>query len=349
MEIKIACTKFLLLLAMFAATDRCCLAAQPSEAENKVMPTVRVMSFNIRNGKANDGPNHWSHRKELVLQTVRQFDPDILGAQEMMIMQADYFKKNLPEYEHHGTSRAPSDVEEEQCAVFFRKSRFEKLQAGHFWLSETPDVPGSKSWDSAFPRMVSWVQLSERDEPESVFFVFNTHFDHRGREARLQSAAIIRVQVQEIAAGAPSVVIGDFNSAEASLVHQVLLFSTSGLALADSYRSQHADQDPTAESTSSRWKGNRSGSRIDWILSSPQWSVSEAAIDRSNDEGRYPSGNCGIKTLQVVGSGNLATRKPLQCAQLCRWVRTDFPSTPVAGRGNQSHGNQDNGRRLRNC
>jgi endonuclease/exonuclease/phosphatase family metal-dependent hydrolase len=289
MEIKIARTFFLLLLAIFCATCSCCLAAQPSETANNDLPAVRVMSFNIRNGKANDGPNHWNHRKELVLRTVRQFDPDILGAQEMMIMQADYFKQNLPEYEHHGTSRVPSDVEEEQCALFFRKSRFEKLQAGHFWLSETPDVPGSKSWDSMFPRMVSWIQLRERAEPDSVFFVFNTHFDHRGREARLQSAAIIRAQVQEIAAGAPSVVTGDFNSAEGSLVHQVLLFSTSGLELTDSYRLQHAERDPAEESTSSRWKGNRSGSRIDWILSSPQWSVSAAAIDRSNDDGRYPS------------------------------------------------------------
>ncbi len=247
------------------------------------------MSFNVRYGKAEDGPNHWRHRKELVLRTVREFDPDVLGTQEMMGFQADYFRQNLPEFEVHGTSRVPSDQGEEQSAVFFRKSRFEQEDSGHFWLSETPDVPGSKSWDSSLPRMVSWIKLRERTRPEASFYLFNTHFDHVGREARLQAAALLRVLIQETAGLAPCIVTGDFNSDEESLPHRVLLYPTDALGLIDTYRSQHPTRDPQGESTSSRWKGNRLGRRIDWVLASPHWQVLAAEIVHANDHGRYPS------------------------------------------------------------
>jgi endonuclease/exonuclease/phosphatase family metal-dependent hydrolase len=294
-----------ILIAILATTCSDGLAAEPSTTENKDSsnnPThdrsgVRVMSFNIRYGKAEDGPNHWRHRKELVLKTVRQFDPDVLGVQEMMGFQADFFRQNLPEYEHHGTSRVPSDADQEQCALFFRKSRFEKTQSGHFWLSETPDVPGSQSWDSSLPRMVSWTKIRERARPESDFFVFNTHFDHRGREARLQSAALLRVRIEEIAEAAPILLTGDFNADEASLPQQVLLYSTKGLGLSDTYRSHNPKRDPNGESTSTRWNGNRAGRRIDWILASPHWRVSAAAIDDTNDQGRYPSDHYPVNAV----------------------------------------------------
>jgi endonuclease/exonuclease/phosphatase family metal-dependent hydrolase len=292
----------LMLLAIMAMPCSDGFAAQPSTEEANAGPAVRVMSFNIRYGKADDGPNHWRNRKELVIETVRHFDPDVLGAQEMMGFQADFFRQNLPEYEYHGTSRVPSDVDEEQCAVFFRKSRFENVRSGHFWLSETPDIPGSKSWDSSLPRMVSWIQLRERARPDSDFFVFNTHFDHRGREARLQSAALLRVRMHEIANAAPSILTGDFNSDEGSLPHQILLYSTKAIGLTDTYRTQHPKPNPNGESTSTRWNGNRKGRRIDWILSSQHWRVSAAAIDYANDDGRYPSDHYPVTA--VLSSAN---------------------------------------------
>ena len=86
-----------MVVAIIATACSYGLAAQPSATETNDASAVRVMSFNIRNGVANDGPNHWRHRRELVLKTVRQFDPDVLGTQEMMGFQADYFRQNLPE------------------------------------------------------------------------------------------------------------------------------------------------------------------------------------------------------------------------------------------------------------
>ena len=250
---------------------------------------LRVMSFNVRYGEADDGPNHWRHRKELVVETVRQFDPDVMGTQELMGLQAQYFEQELPDYSVHGTSRFPSDPNQEQCAVYFRQTRFEKTRAGHFWLSDTPDVPGSQSWDSSLPRMVSWIRLRRRNRPSTNFYVFNTHFDHVGHEARIQSAALLRARIQRIAGDLPVIVMGDFNSDEGSLPQQVLLHATKGLKLQDTYRSVIPDREPARECTLSRWNGNRRGPRIDWILVSPRWNVSSAGIVRSNDQGRYPS------------------------------------------------------------
>ena len=289
-----------LLLAIFTTTGSDSLATEPATSENDNSSAVRVMSFNIRNGIAKDGPNHWQLRKELVIRTVRDFDPDVLGAQEVRGFQAEFFKENLSDYDYHGTTRVPSNKEEEQCAVFYRKSRFERVQSGHFWLSDTPDVPGSRSWDSAHPRMVSWVQLRERTRPDSAFFVFNTHFDHVGRDARLQSAAILRKRVQKIAGSAPSILVGDFNSDEGSLPYQVLLYSTEALQLKDTYRAQHPTPNRHGETTSSRWQGVRSGRRIDWILSSTHWLVSAAAIDYANHEGRYPSDHYPVNAILVL-------------------------------------------------
>ena len=282
------CPRHVVLAILFTCWCAC-LAPRTSASEKRDLSAVRVMSFNIRYGKAEDGPNHWRHRKELVIRTVQQFDPDLLGTQEMMGFQADYFKQHLPEYEVHGTSRIPSDVDQEQCSVFFRRSRFQGIDSGHFWLSETPDDAGSKSWDSSLPRMVSWMQLREREQPDTELFVFNTHFDHIGQEARLQSAALLRARIQKIAGTAPCIVTGDFNADEGSLPHQVLLYSTKSFGLQDSYRAHNPHRDPEGESTSSRWNGNRSGRRIDWILVSPQWRVSSATINDNNHEGRYPS------------------------------------------------------------
>ena len=282
-------------------------AELPASAHEQHQQFLRVMSFNIRFGKAEDGPNHWRHRKEFVLQTVRDFDPDILGTQEMMLLQATFFRERLTVYEFHGTSRIPSDKEEERCAVFYRKARFESLESGHFWLSASPDVPGSKSWDAMFPRMVSWVKLSERSQPEKLLYVFNTHFDHVGKEARIQAAAVLRDRISRIADGSPTIIMGDFNSDEGSLPHRILLAQTDTLGLTDSFQASHPKADRKSSATTSRWNGNRSGRRIDWILASPHWNVDKAGIDYRNFEGRYPSDHYPVTATLSLNESTAAS------------------------------------------
>jgi endonuclease/exonuclease/phosphatase family metal-dependent hydrolase len=183
----------------------------------EVKPDVRVMSFNIRYGTANDGVNRWELRRDFLVETVRAFSPDLLGTQETLGFQRDYLAEKLPEYDHLGVGRDDGRERGEMMALYYRKDRFEKLDGGHFWLSETPDIVGSKSWDSSLPRMVTWVKLRDRrQESLSPIVFFNTHFDHMGTTARLESAKLLRRKIASFSDTCSVIVTGDFNTDEAS-------------------------------------------------------------------------------------------------------------------------------------
>jgi endonuclease/exonuclease/phosphatase family metal-dependent hydrolase len=247
------------------------------------------MSFNVRYGVADDGHNSWEHRKELVARTVRDFDPDLLGTQETWPFQAEYLVEQLPGREYVGWPRQPGNADDgEECGILFRTARFEKLDEGQLWLSETPDVPGSKSWDSSLPRVVTWVKLRDRTRPEGVLWFLNTHFDHRGAEARHQSARLLRRHLEGLGPGAPWIVTGDFNCPEGSPPYLELAGEGAGVAVIDSYRAAHPRRQDD-EGTFSAFTGRRSGGRIDWILHAPGFETLSAAIDRTEDEGRFPS------------------------------------------------------------
>src|SRR5437660_4595583 len=125
-------------------------------------PPVRVMTFNIRYGTAADGENHWDKRKEFLVQTIKAFDPDLLGTQETLGFQRDYLAQNLSGFGVVGVGRDDGKEQGEMMALYYRQARFEKTAEGHFWLSETPETAGSKSWDSSLPRMLRWVKLQDK-------------------------------------------------------------------------------------------------------------------------------------------------------------------------------------------
>lgn len=251
---------------------------------------LRVMSFNIRYGTANDSENHWDKRKDFVVETVRAFHPDLLGTQETLGFQRDYLAEHLSGYEAIGVGRDHGDERGEMTAVLFRKERFEKLAVGHFWLSETPEVPGSKSWDTSLTRMVTWLKLKDRKAtPATEIYFFNTHFDHRGQLARQESSRLIRRKIAEFAGGTPTVVTGDFNAGEGSPPYQALFTEDGPVKLLDSFRLAHP-QRGTSEGTFSSFKATETlGERIDWIGCSAGWTVKSAEIDRTQREGRTPS------------------------------------------------------------
>ena len=118
------------------------LAASAAAAEPAAL---KVMSFNLRYATAKDGENHWDKRRELLLDTIRRERPDLLGTQETLALQRDYLAKNLDGYEAVGIGRDDGTERGEMTAVLYKKERFEKHSAGHFWLSETPEKIGSKS------------------------------------------------------------------------------------------------------------------------------------------------------------------------------------------------------------
>jgi endonuclease/exonuclease/phosphatase family metal-dependent hydrolase len=257
---------------------------------------LRVMSYNIRYGTAADGENHWEKRRERLVETIRSFDPDLLGTQETLGFQRDYLARNLPGYEAIGVGRDDGREAGEMTALYFRRERFEKLDGGHFWLSETPDIPGSKSWDTSLTRMASWVRLRDRNTPKKRPIVFiNTHFDHRGQQARLESARLLRQRVAALAGRDRAIITGDFNAGEDSQPYQAL-FDRTGLLL-DTFRLVTPQRSPN-EGTFSGFKvENVTGPRIDWIAVTNDWRVRAATIDRTAREGRTPSDHFAVNAI----------------------------------------------------
>lgn len=284
------------------------LAGAPAVEEAAPDSAVRVMSFNIRCGSAQDGDNHWDRRRDFLVETIRACDPDLLGTQETLAFQRDFLAEQLAGYDHLGAGRDDGREQGEMMALFYKRERFEKLEGGHFWLSETLHEAGSKSWDSSLPRMVTWVKLRDRrqaDAPPIAFF--NTHFDHRGPTARLESARLLRQQIETLGTGCAIVVTGDFNTAEASPPYVALFGPADGqpAPVRDSYRVVHPDR-AADEGTFCNFQADATkGARIDWIGVSPDWHIASAVIDRTSRDGRTPSDHFPvIATLQrPLGSG----------------------------------------------
>lgn len=260
---------------------------------------LRIMSFNIRFGTAADGENHWNKRQTHVATTIADFKPDLVGTQETLQFQADFIHSQLPGYTYFGRSRMKTP--NEHCGIFYRTARFTWLAGGHFWLSESPEVPESISWDSSLPRMASWVLLQdlENDVSPSILFV-NTHFDHRGGEARLQSARLIRRRIDQLRtiADAPLVIVtGDFNTGVDSPPYAAFLKDNQHLV--DTYRSRSAARE-LGEGTFNGFEGKSDGPRIDWILADPRLNCQAAEIVRRQFDSRYPSDHFPVTAVLAL-------------------------------------------------
>jgi endonuclease/exonuclease/phosphatase family metal-dependent hydrolase len=263
-----------------------------SAAASDAPTPVRVMSFNIRFGTADDGDNHWKKRQEFLAETIRSFDPDLLGTQETLAFQRDYLLNQLPGYEVWAAGRDDGRDRGEMAALYYRTQRFTKLDGGHFWLSPQPAEIGSRGWDAALPRIATWVKLRDRfDSTAPPVFFLNTHFDHRGAQARAESARLIRAKLTELGSGCRLVVTGDFNAAEGSAPYRILFGDADGqpAPIIDTWRTYRPERS-TEEGTFSGFKAEQTkGPRIDWIGCSRDWDVRLAGIDRTARAGRTPS------------------------------------------------------------
>lgn len=269
------------------------LLSSAAFADDKGEP-IKVMSYNIRYGSANDGENHWEKRKEFLVETIRKFNPDLLGTQETLAFQRDYLAKNLSGYDYLGVGRDNGAEKGEMMALFYRKERFEKLDGGHFWLSETPDKIGSKSWDSSLPRMVTWVKLKDRKNPEAKpILFFNTHFDHRGPKARLESAKLIRRKLRELGEGCRLLLTGDFNADAESEPYQAL-FGGDDAPVIDAFRKKNPQKSENEGTFTGFKAGPIKGARIDWVGCSHDWEIVDCQIDQTSKDGRTPSDHLPI-------------------------------------------------------
>jgi endonuclease/exonuclease/phosphatase family metal-dependent hydrolase len=172
---------------------------------------IDIMTFNIRYNNPGDKENAWPNRKEMVCGLLDFHDPDIFGLQEALYDQILDIQKCLPGYEWLGQGRDDGDKKGEFSPIFYNTSKFILVKKGHFWLSETPDKPGL-GWDAACNRIVCWGRFQSKVTGKH-FLVFNTHFDHLGKEARKNSAVLLRNTIEEMTynKALPVILTGDFN------------------------------------------------------------------------------------------------------------------------------------------
>jgi endonuclease/exonuclease/phosphatase family metal-dependent hydrolase len=174
--------------------------------------TVTVISFNIRYNNPDDGDNIWENRRDNAVMMVNMEQPDFLGVQEAYYVQLSYLLNNLPKYDYIGLGRDDGKQGGEHMAILYRKDRFEVVEHGDFWLSETPDVC-SRGWDAVCHRIVTWGYFLDKQTGKHVY-CFNTHLDHVGEVARRESVKLITQRIKEIVKDkkAPVFLTGDFNS-----------------------------------------------------------------------------------------------------------------------------------------
>jgi endonuclease/exonuclease/phosphatase family metal-dependent hydrolase len=258
------------------------LRAQPNAA---VPPdTLCVMTYNLR--YANSNPSElWSKRRPIMRDLLRRVSPDVVGTQEGLYQQLKDLAADLPEYDWIGLGREGGS-RGEFMAVFYRKARLEPLAFDHFWLSDTPNVIGSKTWGTKLPRMVTWVQFRDRATSKE-FYLFNTHFDHQVQAAREKSAALIRQRLGALDTDRPVILTGDFNAAaETNLTYTIL---TRDGFLTDTWKTA-PERVGEGIGTFNFFKGpNPGGPRIDWILVRGPVSAQKTEIVTFSRDGVYPS------------------------------------------------------------
>ena len=181
---------------------------------------LNVMSFNIRRGTARDGRNHWVFRRNRVQEILHHYRPDVLGLQEAMDFQISAIRTMLPGYEMVGVGDMGGS-EGLHNAIFYDATRFLLSENGTFWLSDTPDIPGSKGWGNIMRRTCSWARLIEK-ESRQAFYFYNTHLDHISLRSRKKSVVLLTQRIEARSYPDPFVLTGDFNAREKSAPIQYL-------------------------------------------------------------------------------------------------------------------------------
>ncbi|WP_164974677.1 endonuclease/exonuclease/phosphatase family protein [Halegenticoccus tardaugens] len=246
------------------------------------------MSYNIRYNNPDDGTNIWQNRRDAVVSAIRFHNPDLIGLQEAWPAQLQDIREQLSQYEW----RSPGETLEpgEFVALGYKKSRFTLQSEGVFWLSETPDKPSGPAWDAALPRLVYYAILCEQTT-EVTFAHFNTHFDHVGDTALLESAKLMKRRIAKRASNKPVILTGDFNCRVSSPPYKRLTqrSETTEFALADaSQASKHGHHGPSTTMTD--FHALVPDKQLDHILVSDDIGVRiHGILSDTYENGWYPS------------------------------------------------------------
>ena len=266
---------------------------QANRERNAAGETLKLMTYNLKFASPTFQPP-WEVRREMQVDLIRQYAPDILGTQEGLKAQIDYLSDRLTEYVVVGEGRKGGD-DDEHMAIFFKRDKFRLREMGSFQLSETPEVIGSGP--DINPRMVTWVRLAFITRPAEgesspyaadyrghwentrEFYVLNTHFFDRPSQflAKLNSTKLILDRVHSLdrfgewTKERPVFLLGDFNSRPGEAIYRALV-------------SEEGVDDPLLFKDSLP-----GGLGIDWILYRGNVSVIHHEKIDYNVDGAYPS------------------------------------------------------------
>ena len=225
--------------------------------------SLNVGSYNIRMHSKVDykGGDGWTERRDIMCDLVAFTAFDIFGAQEVCHDQLEDMLARLPEYDYIGVARDDGKTEGEYSPVFYRRDRFELLNSGTFWLSETPEEV-SFGWDAACRRVCSWGYFKDKQTKKKFWFI-KTHIDHKGKAARVEGAKLVISKIKQMCGdGAKVILTGDFNVPQESPAYNT--FAQSGL-LQDAYILAPIKHAPAG--TFNNFKvGTHSPKRIDHIF-----------------------------------------------------------------------------------
>lgn len=245
--------------------------------------SMQVATYNIRYDTPQDSLDRWHQRAPVISKLIKFHDFDIFGIQEGLHHQVEELEERLEGYAYIGVSRDDGKTKGEYSAIFYKEELFEVLKHNTFWLAETTDKP-TIGWDAALPRICTWGEFKDK-RTGFTFFLFNTHFDHRGVEARKESANLIVKKIREISAGAPVILTGDLNLDQHSEAYQT--FSQS-VILKDAH-----ELSPLVYGSSGTFNyfgfSDVSEGRIDHIFVSDDFQVKKYGILTDTYSGRYPS------------------------------------------------------------
>ena len=249
---------------------------------------LKIMTFNVRYDeslfhKGEPRPTHWANRKLLQVELINVNQPDVIGMQEPHLHQVKYLDEQLPDYGWHGVGRADGKEKDEFNPIFYKKDKLNLVESGTFWLSETPDKP-SRSWDAGYDRICTWV-LFQHKKTKEQFYVFNTHFDSKGKNARVNSAKLLNEKINKMAGDKSVFVTGDFNFQPASAPYA----ETISQNLSDSRKI--VESEPTgSEGTMNGFRyGATFKRRIDFIFVNQKVKVKKYEVINYSKDEIYPS------------------------------------------------------------
>ena len=247
------------------------------------------MSYNVRYATAPDGADAWPNRKAMLIDLVRREAPDVIGVQEALYLQLGEIRAELPVYGGIGVGRDDGRLAGEFSAILYRRDRFDIGNSGTFWFSDTPEVPGSRSWGNTITRICSWALLREIATGRR-FYIYNVHLDHQSQPSRERSVALLLERIaQREHPDLPVIVTGDFNAGEDNPAVTRML-----TAFHDTYRVRHPGE--RVVGTFNGFRGDSTGPKIDYVWTD-RFDTRGARILRDQLNGRYPSDHFPVTAL----------------------------------------------------